>query len=346
MRKTLHLHVGLPKCGSTSLQEFLRSNRSRLREQGFDYPLTTDRHIGNLKPYAKSVFSTGDDTVFRHYSSDVRLETAVEDLWAAVSQSDAPNVILSAEGIYNQRDTAKLSALTDRFEAVRIHMVFRPKVEWVVSHYAQGVKAGRYDAPLEHFVQRDAFRRMVLPKMAFADHVEFWRSRYGADNVSIHFAGRRFASVVNQFLVAAGLDLSEPDNPLRKNKSPSAFVLSALVATARTSQKDFLVKMKSVVRHATALDPDPKKHLLSRAVVDLLDPLLRPDSVRLAAIQDVITLDDLMPDYSRVYADAASFSDMVATEAFEAVKKKVGKDRIELTNLPPVGPLSAEPPLA
>jgi len=37
-KKTLNLHIGSPKTGSTSIQEIFAKNRQNLRYQGFNYP--------------------------------------------------------------------------------------------------------------------------------------------------------------------------------------------------------------------------------------------------------------------------------------------------------------------
>ena len=36
--KTLYIHIGMPKAGSTSLQTFFTLNRARLQAHGVDYP--------------------------------------------------------------------------------------------------------------------------------------------------------------------------------------------------------------------------------------------------------------------------------------------------------------------
>lgn len=38
MRKTLYLHIGTPKTGSSAIQTFLEQNRETLRSKGIDYP--------------------------------------------------------------------------------------------------------------------------------------------------------------------------------------------------------------------------------------------------------------------------------------------------------------------
>jgi hypothetical protein len=45
---TVYLHIGMPKTGSTSLQKFLFANRIQLLEEGYLYPITDTKKIGQI----------------------------------------------------------------------------------------------------------------------------------------------------------------------------------------------------------------------------------------------------------------------------------------------------------
>ncbi|MEO0503767.1 MAG: hypothetical protein AAFZ14_10600 [Pseudomonadota bacterium] len=49
-----HLHAGLGKCGSTTLQAYLAAHRNALRLQGVDYPDLGSGDAGKMTPYALS----------------------------------------------------------------------------------------------------------------------------------------------------------------------------------------------------------------------------------------------------------------------------------------------------
>ncbi|MEL7299135.1 MAG: hypothetical protein AAFM92_02015 [Pseudomonadota bacterium] len=326
MGQTLHLHVGLPKCGSSTLQAVLKANRSRLLEQGFDYVRVSDRGFGNLTPYMKSLSGGGGNVAFQHFSSEVPLDTARENLFAAIDASCAPNIILSAEGASHQRRINEYRELTDRFESVKLHIVFRPWVEWVVSHYAQGVKTGKYRSSLETFLRSDWFAHHVVSNLRFAEHVDYWSERLGGENVHVHFVGARFASVVDQFLNAVGVALTEAERTVpRRNQSPSAFVLTALVAAQTTNRRAFLKAQKRIVKVATNLDPRPDASLLTRDIEAMITPFFEGHAKAFLAQQTAIAAEDLWPDYSDRHSKATTYDDMVATNEFGRVMRKLDR---------------------
>lgn len=316
MKKSLHLHVGLPKCGSSSLQMFLRSKAAELEEVGFVYPDKPGWPLPNLRSYLYGITGKPGTPVFRHYSPDASPATAVEDLWAAVDRSDAPNVVLSAEELFRHRDASLLDGITDRFARTHVHIVLRPWVDWIMSNYAQGVKTGRYNLPLDRFLQSRQFRDRVLPSLAYARHVAFWQGRHGRENVSVHFAAKGFPSVVNQFLAAAGLDLREPEDELRRNQSPSAFLLSAYMAVDPGEQEEFLKLRTDVQRLAQKWDPQPKAGFLTREIEAQITASLAEDLDALLSLQNRITAADLFPDNSDKHATAVRFEDVVSSAAF------------------------------
>ncbi len=335
MGQTLHLHVGLPKCGSSSLQSFLCNNRARLLDRGFDYLDVSDSSTGNLTPYIKGLSGRGGDVVFRHFNAGYSTETAAVDLIAALEACTVPNVILSAESVAKRRQTHDFRELTDRFETVKVHIAFRPRVEWVVSHYAQGVKTGKYSTSLEDFLNSPRFRDHVVPMLTFSDHFEYWRNRVGADNLHVHFAGARFPSMVDQFLTALGTDLKAAETPgSRRNQSPSAFVLSALVSVRRKNRMGFLDTQKKVIRLATKLDPRPGASLLTREAEQFITPHFAEDTRKFLTLRSQIGTDDLWPDYSSRQDDAVTFDQMVRTPAYRRLVRRLAKKDIVLAPAP------------
>lgn len=333
MPKTLHLHVGMPKCGSSSLQGFLKERQADLNAAGFVYPDPPGAPLPNLRMYLLAATGRTGDPVFRHNNPDARLETAQEDLWATVEASDADNVVLSAEELHKYRDPHVIDAITGRFARVHVHIVLRPKVDWIISDYAQGIKTGRYRVTLEEFLAPEAIETFILPRVSYAEHVGFWQDRVGRDNISIHFAAKGFASVVDQFLAATGLELGETESTLRRNLSPTAFQLSAFIAANTLPQPEFLKIRRLVERLARNADPQPDAGLLTAELEAQLLPYLREDTEALLRLQDRIGYDDLHPDNSEKHARAVSFREMVTSDAFAALTEKLREKGVAMTNL-------------
>lgn len=333
MGKSLHLHVGLPKCGSSSLQAVLRQRNAELNAAGFDYPNDPNGPLPNIRSYLLGITGRSGDPVFRHNNPDVRLDRAVDDLWAAVDATEAENIIFSAEELHRYRDTSVIDSLTSRFDRTHVHIVLRPKVDWIISNYAQGTKTGRYDVTLEEYLDESRFTKEILPRVSYADHVAFWQNRFGRDNTSIHFVARGFPSIVDQFFAAVGLDLSEPESSTRRNLSPSAFQLSAFIAANTVPQPEFLKNRKHVERLAKNLDPKPGAGFLTADLDAQILPFLLEDTEALLKLQDRVTYDDLHPDNSAKHERAVTFREMVQSEAFATLSDKLRRKGIALTNL-------------
>lgn len=333
MGKSLHLHVGLPKCGSSSLQGVLRERNAELNAAGFDYPHDPDGPLPNIRAYLLGITGRTGDAVFRHNNPEVRLDRAVDDLWAAVEASEAPNVIFSTEELHRQRDESIIDSLTDRFDSTHVHIVLRPKVDWIISDYAQGTKTGRYDVTLEEYLAADRFTQHILPRVSYAEHVGFWQNRFGRDNTSIHFVARGFPSIVDQFFAAIGLDMSETESDQRRNLSPSAFQLSASIAANILPQPEFLKNRTLVERLAKKFDPKPEAGFLTAELEAQILPFLIEDTEALLKLQDRVGYDDLHPDNSAKHALAVSFREMVTSEAFAQLKDKLAEKGVALTNL-------------
>lgn len=341
MGKTLHLHVGLPKCGSSSLQAYLIRLRPKLLDQGYDYLDISDSSTGNLTPSVKSLSPGGGDIVFRHFNSGRSTENASDELFAAIDASPAPNLILSAESVAKRRRTHDFREITDRFETVQVHLALRPRVEWVVSHYAQGIKTGKYRGPLETFLQSPRFQDHVVPMLTFADHFSYWQDRVGPEYLHLHFAGSRFPSMVDQFLSAIGLQSKQEMEPAgRRNQSPSAFVLSALATVRRQNRAQFLKVQKKIIRLAERLDPSPEASLLTWDVERFIRPKFEDDSQAFLAIQDRISAEDLWPDYSERQEMATRFDDVVQGKPYQKLSKRLATKGIDLPREPdPTGPI-------
>jgi hypothetical protein len=135
-RKTIHLHVGVHKAGSTLIQSLLKCESRRLRWHGFYH----DRAFYRLGKTLKRGSPLPPDQL-------QRLRTEFDDRLRARPE---PNIIGSSEGLFgslfesytNIRVVAEdLRAILDGFD-VRIVACIRRQDEFVQSVYNQHVKDG------------------------------------------------------------------------------------------------------------------------------------------------------------------------------------------------------------
>ncbi|MCP4469523.1 MAG: hypothetical protein GY815_02350 [Gammaproteobacteria bacterium] len=143
MSKTLHLHIGWPKCGSTTLQSIITKNRGLLSEAGYYYPLVPGKGVRfpNGKPLLRGDAKSGPDPktlerrFFLKHPDIVNISDRPKYFRQNYLNTDANNIVISAEGLYQGARRWDLSYVYDHFETIKIYWVIRPKLLRVQSAY-------------------------------------------------------------------------------------------------------------------------------------------------------------------------------------------------------------------
>lgn len=289
MERTIHLHVGMPKCGSSFLQKFLFQNRDALKRKGFDYPLLVQRAIGNATPFIKSFGPPASRTVFQHYNPGYDPETAKAQFRSALDDRSCPALILSSEGLHFHFRRQSLDDVVSGFDSAVVHVVIRSRAAWLLSHYTQAVKTGKYTSSFEEFLQGEEFRTRVSGVVSYADALDFWGRQQAVDRVNLCVIAPGKPDIAEQFLAGLGLGDEGLDTDVgRANTSPSAFEVCALASVKRESQADFLKSSKFVQVVARKFDTFDGRTLMTEACHDVILDLFRDDTASLVA-QGVIS---------------------------------------------------------
>ncbi|MEQ3671118.1 hypothetical protein [Pseudophaeobacter sp.] len=137
------IHIGFPKCASTSLQAYMADNDALFRAAGLLYPESHRLHTG-----------------YRHHgpllAPDLDLAAAVDDIANEAQTHRCGHILLSTEE-YTTNRTGRLAALTREFskrfgpEAVSLLCLLRDPVAMLRSSYQQFVRAGLWG------IHRDKF---------------------------------------------------------------------------------------------------------------------------------------------------------------------------------------------
>lgn len=147
MAKTVLLHIGLPKTGTTSIQRLLQANVPKLQAQGFD--VYRANLLGRKNAVELQISSIRDDvtTLSKIVFPDVdqnelhaRTRAAISDFLA---QTKADRIIFSCEDLHLLRTSEECARLRKLFpEDVRfeVFMVLREPQEWLKSYTEQIVK--------------------------------------------------------------------------------------------------------------------------------------------------------------------------------------------------------------
>ena len=224
----LVLHIGTGKTGTSSVQEFLRRNQSRLAERGVLFP----RSPGRTRHVRLGLAISSDEQVVRtlEWQRVGRPDPATfrrqiqNRLLREIEAAGLPRVLLSDEALYGntEKSMERLRRLVDRFAAsVRILVYLRRQDEHLVSRYQQVVKTGSTER-LEEYAVRDHSRTYD-----YDDRLSRWaRCLEPAELVVRPFEQSRFrgGSLYQDFLSAADIDLDagELEPVPRRNDSLDA----------------------------------------------------------------------------------------------------------------------------
>lgn len=140
--KTLYLHIGTPKTGTSALQSFFLKNRERLYEDGIWYPDLA----ASLKWEEKLKVFSGNGINFRELTvslEDMEAEKKkfFQDMFQKFKNCDT-NILLSDEILYLRNETIYQNLVEQGFE-VKVIVFFRRQDLWGESHWNQIVKLGR-----------------------------------------------------------------------------------------------------------------------------------------------------------------------------------------------------------
>jgi hypothetical protein len=143
------LHIGTGRAGSTSIQYFLRDNRTRLIELGYLYPRTPGeaRH-SRLGLFVKSPgeLQLSPEWSRQRQSDPEKFKRRFRrQLISEIEASGAPHVVFSDEVLFGSSYPAvrRLGRFMDRVaDNLRIVVYLRRQDDHMVSRYQQGVKIG------------------------------------------------------------------------------------------------------------------------------------------------------------------------------------------------------------
>ena len=174
LKRTLFVHVGMPKTGSTSIQSMLA-----------DWALPLERR-GIHVPVSGRAFAPGQVLLYRE--SRGRLSPVADvwdDLLHELTTCAAPRFAISWEGFTAAlftpsravADCAAAIAALGESAGVDVQIVgyVRPQYQYVESAYVQHVKSGRETKPFEAVLEKYADARRLDYNRIFAP----WRTAFG-----------------------------------------------------------------------------------------------------------------------------------------------------------------------
>lgn len=265
MNKTVYLHIGMPKTGTTALQMFLPENETLLNEKGFSYPLMPFR-FQNIGKRRNGHFLT----LWEDKENAPEWEQGFSVVKEALLRHD--NIILSDENIWSKQrlDNFWEDALAEFGKIgaeVRVIAYLRSQDDQVESNWNQKVKdkKTRMKITFEKFMEEERYWYMPFHYNEVLDRIS---SYVGKEHLTVRvYEKQQFigGSLFADFLDAIGLGLTEdyklPDYVPNVRLPNTAVEIKRLINLAYKDEEvpDFYREIISRVYEMKAIQEAPKR---------------------------------------------------------------------------------------
>ncbi|MBE5850462.1 MAG: hypothetical protein E7298_09940 [Lachnospiraceae bacterium] len=246
---TLLLHIGTPKTGTSTIQDFLEINNSRLERWGWCYPvLDRSIHMNDSRRHINN--GNGHPLLGAYYNSKEELSCYWDELERKLSNY---SVILSAEAFWMWfRDDHNLYErfrfFKTQYDNIKIIVYLRRQDLLVESYWNEMIKSGVFSVDIHEMI--DILER-EYNLLCYYDNLKRIEQAIGRENMIVRvFEKGQFKGgsndLISDFLSA--LDLSRKammkDNwvyPVVQNEGLSDFALSYALFFAK-EYKEFELK--------------------------------------------------------------------------------------------------------
>lgn len=227
------VHIGAPKTGSSTIQEFLFNNTRALAAQGFrfhrnvegrgsqfEYPLAALASIDKLLPGTEEQTRYSSTDRATHQATGAAIET---ELAANRATWTEPVAIFSSEHIYPWMKSVKaMKALdcifTRHFDQVSYILYIRNQEDLIVSEYSEILKRG----------SNQRLQGLIDQRTISLDHeprIRMWVEAVGRDRFDLRLLDPTYlkdGDLLTDFAAACGFALDGLEIPPRVNESLSA----------------------------------------------------------------------------------------------------------------------------
>lgn len=227
------VHIGDPKTGTTSIQNFLYRNAARLAQRGIRYHRNVPRHASQFEYPMAALARSG--TLPARASTRLRFNARTVDEARAnyLHYADAlkqwpqrykePSAVFSSEHFAAWLQTPEQVAQADRmlrdaFSEVRYILYIRRQDDLVVSRYSELLRQGN-DETLDQFLGH------AVKSLSHLKKVTRWEQTVGRDRLDVRLLEPDAlvnGDLISDFCEACGIDETGLNRPPRANESLSA----------------------------------------------------------------------------------------------------------------------------
>ena len=225
--KTIYLHIGMPKAGSTSIQRFLYNNREKLKEFGILYPIIPndndekDYNIAeyiNFRKIDKKIITQGLEFYNEFFKNEVIDKVLKND--EAFEFCD--KIIFSDELLFYKKDCINMfDVMRENGFEVKVMVCFRSPVDYLASLWQENLKPylDNFTTPIDKFLfNASANYELIL------DFIK----KLGKENVIVLPFGKKYwknGNLIEDFMSALGVEnFEEAASAPKKNSSYNRYV--------------------------------------------------------------------------------------------------------------------------
>ncbi len=217
--KTLYLHIGTPKTGTSALQHFCAGNRNILEQKGIYYPdlgfrfpdigKNRNAHFLSYKEYINK------KEKLRDHEAEQRIRAeGIQKLDEAFQEHDT--ILLSDEHIWNEKEmiAETLPALHKHFAEqgvqIRIIVYLRRQDQVIQSFWAQKIKESS-TISFKAYMEKERYRFFRLD---YATRIQEFADVVGQDNIIVRcyekqqYLGEQ-KTIMSDFLHILGLEITD-----------------------------------------------------------------------------------------------------------------------------------------
>lgn len=160
----LLIHIGMPKTGTTALQNFLLDNNAKLAKYGWSYPILSDGQRGELGEIELSGIKRCGNGCWIYESW---ILDNIESEWDAgmdivLRHLENKNVIISEETIYEYGTEKFIMDAKKKYENIKVVIYLRRQDRAIESRYNQHIKSLGEESTFIKFIESDGIPEHYL----------------------------------------------------------------------------------------------------------------------------------------------------------------------------------------
>lgn len=164
-KHTLLIHIGMPKTGTTALQNFLMRNDDKLQKYGWCYPVLSAEWTVDVADCGNAYCMYADWIL-----KDDRQEWD-NGMQVILRHLQNKNVIISAEGIFGDGIGKVITAAAESCENVKVIVYLRRQDREVESLYNQHIKIGVECGTFDQYIESDYVTKKWMGYLSKLDSV-------------------------------------------------------------------------------------------------------------------------------------------------------------------------------